>query len=388
MRAWLERENPAGEAIALPEGSGLLIFGRSSKCTLVFDDARLSARHCELSLDGGFWRLRDLGSELGTQINGLGLTHPRALFEGDLIQFGSVSLRFRTDVPAEVPQILKAITEHPGDETAWLVYADFLLEQGDPLGERISRAHAGGRLDHLPWMGALWDVFVSGELEVEWHLGFISRATLRTTAGRLPMDWKDALCQLLNLRIGHFVQSLVIDLPRLENLESPAISEALASAQHFLAQLPALPETLEHVSLGYEADSSSPPVETGSELVLRRPRLQGTPVYQRANGLHLKLVQKAPGTSLVGLETSRPLSGVTRIRRGGPDQLIIESPPGIPLIASGNPCFFSFTNGRAQLVAGKMRGEVRVNNRIDALYQLLPNDVIDVSGAARFQLCL
>jgi hypothetical protein len=32
-----------------------------------------------------------------------------------------------------------------------------------------------------------------------------------------------------------------------------------------------------------------------------------------------------------------------------------------------------------------MRGEVRVNQRIDSLYELLPGDVIDVQAAARFR---
>jgi hypothetical protein len=54
-------------------------------------------------------------------------------------------------------------------------------------------------------------------------------------------------------------------------------------------------------------------------------------------------------------------------------------------MADGNPCFFSSNEARVQLVAGRMRGEVRVNQRIDSLYELLPGDVIDVQAAARFR---
>jgi hypothetical protein len=109
-------------------------------------------------------------------------------------------------------------------------------------------------------------------------------------------------------------------------------------------------------------------------------------VYQRANAVRLRLLSVAPGVILSGIEGNRVLTGVTRIRRGQRNQLFLESPPGIPFMADGNPCYFAFTDGRAQLITGRMRGEVRVNNRIDSLYALLPDDVIDVQGAAKFRL--
>lgn len=385
MRAWLERESPAGDDITLPEGSGSLVFGRSPKCTLVFDDLGLSARHCEVAWDAGFWRLRDLGSELGTRVNGLALTHGRALFAGDRIEFGGVRLRFRTDLPSDDPQLLDAIGRSPEAESNWLVYADQLQERGDPLGERIIRARAGGKLDHLPWLGPLWDAFVAGELEVDWHFGFVKRATIRTAAGRLPTDWRALVSTLLNLRVGRFVRNLTIDLPRLQNLTPLQIPQQVVAAQHFLTELPALPSTLERLSFGYHvAQPASGPLSVTEELALRVPRLRGTPVYQRVNAVRLRVLHPSEGVSLKGIDGSRVLTGVTRIRRGNRDQLFLESPPGIHF--DGNPCYFSFTDGRAQLISGRMRGEVRVNNRIDSLYALLPDDVIDVLAGGKFRL--
>ena len=92
------------------------------------------------------------------------------------------------------------------------------------------------------------------------------------------------------------------------------------------------------------------------------------------------------GVVLNGIEENRVLAGVTRMRRGQRNQLVLESPPGIPFMADGNPCYLSFTEGRAQLIAGRMRGEVRVNNRIDSLFSLLPDDVIDVQAGAKFRV--
>lgn len=387
MRSWLERELPPGDDIQLPDGSGLLVFGRSSKCTLVFDDPALSPRHCELAFDAGFWRVRDLGSEAGTSVNGHFLTHGRALFPGDLLQLGSTRLRYRSDLPPDDRELVEAIARAPDAEPNWLVYADQLQERGDPLGERIVKSRTGGRLDHLPWLGPLWEPFVSGELEIDWQYGFVKRATIRTAAGRQPTDWRELAATLFNLRIGRFLRALSIDLPRLENLTPLQIPEAVIAAQHFLAQQPALPIGLEKLSLGYHvAQPAAGVLSVTDELAARLPQLRGAPVYFRAQSVRLRVLNVVPGVTLSGLEGSRVLTGVTRIRRGQRHQLFVESPPGIPFMADGNPCYFAFADGRAQLVAGRMRGEVRVNNRIDSLFALLPDDLIDVQAGARFRL--
>jgi hypothetical protein len=192
---------------------------------------------------------------------------------------------------------------------------------------------------------------------------------------------------LFNLRVGGFVRSLSVDLPRLMSLTPMQIPQEVVAAQHFLAELPALPATLERLSLGYhQSQPATGQLSVTEELALRIPRLRGTPVYQRVNAVRLRVLQVANGVLLKGIEGSRVLSGVTRIRRGLKNQLFLESPPGIPFMADGNPCYFAFSDGRAQLIAGRMRGEVRVNNRIDSLYELLPDDLIDVVGGGRFRL--
>jgi uncharacterized protein (TIGR02996 family) len=387
VKAWLERVEPAGDAIVLPEGSGTLVLGRSSKATIVFDDVSLSARHCEIAWESGFWRVRDLGSEAGTKVNGLGLGTVRALFPGDVVQLGAVRLRFQNDAPPDDERLLEAIADQPEDLAPWLVYADQLQEQGDPLGERIVRAQAGERLDHLPWLGPLWEAFVSGALEVDWHLGFVRSATLRTVAGRLPIDWQAAVTDLFNLRVGRFVRELTIDVPRLLAGATGRIPEAIIETQRFLASLPALPQTLERLSLGYQVGhpgaASIPVVD---ELLRRAPRLGGTVVYRRAGQTRLTLLWQGDGTRLSGISDGRRnLAGVLRLRKGLKGQLHLESPPGIPFLADGNPCYVSFNEGRVQLIAGRMKGEVRVNRRVDALYELLPGDVVELQGLARFR---
>lgn len=390
VRTWLERLTPPGEDITLPESSGRLVFGRGGGSTIVLDDDRISRQHVELSWADGFWRVRDLGSSGGTFINEERLTERRALFAGDLIAFGRIRLRYRTEEQRE-PSTFAALLRDPTDEMHWRVYADQLQERGDPLGERIARSLAGQRVDHLPWLRGLWDAFVSGELEVEWKHGFIQRAVVRAVAGRIPAPWQHTVTQLFNLRVGRFLQSLTIDLPRLTaprpGEHVAPLVERLREAQQSLAGLPSLPSTLERLNLGYElTDTGEGGLEVATGLALMRPKLRETPVFHRARAMELRVVSAEKTVRLSGIDGSRVLTRGTRLRRGGKGVLFIEATPGIPLMAEGNPCHFSVVSGGMQLVAGRMRGEVRVNHRVDAMYELLPGDLIEVQGAARFRV--
>ena len=386
MQAWLERVAPAGESIRLPEGAGAFVFGRSSRSTIVFDAPTVSVRHCEVLWENGFWRVRDLGSELGTRVNGLEATSIRALFSGDEIAFGGVILRFKTDLPPDDPALVEAISRQPDAEEPWLVYADQLQERGDPLGDRISRSRTGGRMDHQPWMGPLWEAFISGGLEIEWHLGFARKVAIRSVAGRMALDWRAVAATLFNLRVGRFIRELTIDVPRLEHTSASEVPTAILLAQQWLAAQPSTPITLRALMLGYQVTPpGAPPMVVLDALVGRCPQLKGCQVYLRAHSAKLRLLSQADGAKVTGIpEGVRSLAGVVRVRRGT-RQLHLESPPGIPFMADGNPCFFSSNEARVQLVAGRMRGEVRVNQRIDSLYELLPGDVIDVQAAARFR---
>lgn len=364
----------------------MLVFGSSSKATLVFDGPGISARHCELSFDDGFWRVRDLGSPGGTRVNGLAV-RVRALLPGDVVSFGAdVSLRFETDLPRDDAALVAAITADPAREEPWMVYADQLQEHGDPLGERMLRAQSGSRLDHQPWLGPLWEPLVQGALEIDWHLGFVRRATLRTVAGRLPIDWRESLVTLFGLRIGRFVQALVIDLPRLEQVAPDALAQAVTAAQQWLLAQPSTPASLTSLQLGYHLAANPTAWPVLPALARRLPRLSGSTSYVIGTAAHLRVVSQASGVRLVGVEAGlRPIAGVVRLRREGPRLLHLESPPGIPFFADGNPCYFTQDDGRVELVAGRLRGEVRVNQRVESLFHLLPEDVLEVQAGATFR---
>ncbi len=70
------------------------LIGRHEACDLVVDDAQVSRRHCQISWDGVYCTLEDLGSTNGTFINGQPLTAAYALRPGDKVQVANVIFQF------------------------------------------------------------------------------------------------------------------------------------------------------------------------------------------------------------------------------------------------------------------------------------------------------
>jgi hypothetical protein len=83
----------AGRSYALSRTS--MVLGREEGCDIVLDDANISRRHAQLSQDVvGTWKLADLGSTNGTQLNGKTITNA-LLRDGDQITLGMVVLEYR-----------------------------------------------------------------------------------------------------------------------------------------------------------------------------------------------------------------------------------------------------------------------------------------------------
>jgi adenylate cyclase len=94
----------AGEPEWTLEIGELLAIGRSPSNGLVLDDSRVSRRHAEIRLvEGGRYRLTDLGSANGTWVNRRRLSQPQDLQNGDSIHVGAAILRFEAAEPAAAP---------------------------------------------------------------------------------------------------------------------------------------------------------------------------------------------------------------------------------------------------------------------------------------------
>jgi hypothetical protein len=69
-------------------------LGRAEDNQVVLPDACVSARHVRIDARDGEWWLTDLDSRNGTQLNGLAVTKPVPLADGDVIGVSQVQLRF------------------------------------------------------------------------------------------------------------------------------------------------------------------------------------------------------------------------------------------------------------------------------------------------------
>lgn len=75
------------------------LIGRSSSCTLKFEDRTVSGEHAVLAYVKGKWSVRDLGSRNGTRVNGVSLRSGDRVevSAGAMIECGSVALKLLSD---------------------------------------------------------------------------------------------------------------------------------------------------------------------------------------------------------------------------------------------------------------------------------------------------
>src|SRR5512143_3792453 len=72
----------------------VILIGRNESCDLIVSDPLVSRRHCQISWDGVYCTVEDLGSTNGTYVNGELLTAAYALRPGDRLQVADVVFNF------------------------------------------------------------------------------------------------------------------------------------------------------------------------------------------------------------------------------------------------------------------------------------------------------
>lgn len=83
---------PGGQRIELHEGH--YVLGRHLQNDIVLNDTNVSRTHAEFVSAAGEVTVKDLGSTNGTKVNGVLITNEQLLQHGDVINFGTVQVRF------------------------------------------------------------------------------------------------------------------------------------------------------------------------------------------------------------------------------------------------------------------------------------------------------
>ena len=74
---------PLGGGDPIPLLKKSLLVGRRESCDIVLRFSNVSAHHCQLTLNGGYWYVNDLKSRNGVKVNGLRIDIEKRLDPGD-----------------------------------------------------------------------------------------------------------------------------------------------------------------------------------------------------------------------------------------------------------------------------------------------------------------
>ncbi len=114
---------PVGGGDSIPLLKKSLLVGRRESCDVVLRFSNVSAHHCQLTVSGGYWYVRDLQSRNGVKVNGIRVNEKR-LDPGDTLSIAKHKYEILFS-PAE----LGAVGPPPLDEPTSDILGKSLLER-------------------------------------------------------------------------------------------------------------------------------------------------------------------------------------------------------------------------------------------------------------------
>jgi adenylate cyclase len=120
--------HPLGGGDPIPLLKRQLLVGRRESCDIVLRFPNVSAHHCQLTLNGGYWFVKDLGSQNGVKVNGKRITDIDKLIEpGDQVSVAKHHYEVRYS-----PYDLGAVGPPPAEDaenTPQQIFSKSLLER-------------------------------------------------------------------------------------------------------------------------------------------------------------------------------------------------------------------------------------------------------------------
>jgi len=115
---------PLGGGDSIPLLKQQLLIGRRESCDIVLRFANVSAHHGQLSIDNGYWYVRDLQSRNGIKINDSRIEkdQQRRLDPGDILAVAKHKYRVEYD-----PADLGAVGPPPADNISQEIMSESLL---------------------------------------------------------------------------------------------------------------------------------------------------------------------------------------------------------------------------------------------------------------------
>jgi hypothetical protein len=379
------------------------VLGRWAEADLHVLSSTIARKHCRFGLEKGRPWVQDLGSTNGTFVNGVLRNERVELSPGDCIEIPwGLVLRVTGGQPIALDfgsDLVRSVAEAPHDEGRWRVWADRLLELGDPLGERIARGRGADAAEDAKALGPLAREFVAGGLEVEWQHGFLRRAVLRNHSKWPPLTWLLEWTQLLKHPLAYFVEELEVDALSytrgIDRGDRDGVDAKIVSSLDELAKSPALP-CLKSVRFG---PSPRPLWNPQLDAAWRRataaqPKLATGPIWV-ARGAWLQLLSTPPGVTVLGLEVGaqrKLVEDEANLVSPLPEcAFALDAPDGSP--ASAVALRLDRENGlwlAEDVAAGQRRSEqpLYVNGRRCTHHRMRPHDRLEPAPGLLFRFVM
>ncbi len=150
---------PLGGGDPIPLLKKNLLVGRRESCDIVLRFSNVSAHHCQLVCNGGYWYVKDLKSRNGIKVNGSRVTEKR-LDPGDELSIA----KHRYDVHYS-PYDLGAVGPPPVDDEETDAMKQSLLERAG-LEVRSTTKRNGGAPIAKP-VGSRYDILDDSEGQIK-----------------------------------------------------------------------------------------------------------------------------------------------------------------------------------------------------------------------------
>lgn len=115
---------PIGGGDPIPLLKKSLLVGRRESCDVVLRFSNVSAHHCQLNVNSGYWHIRDLQSRNGVKINGVRVTSEKRVDPGDVLSIAKHKYEVQYS-----PVDLGAVGPPPPDAPSDNLFGKSLLER-------------------------------------------------------------------------------------------------------------------------------------------------------------------------------------------------------------------------------------------------------------------
>jgi pSer/pThr/pTyr-binding forkhead associated (FHA) protein len=127
---------PMGGGDPIPLLKKSLLVGRRESCDIVLRFSNVSAHHCQLTANGGYWYVRDLQSRNGVKVNGIRVTDT-LINPGDVLSVAKHKYEVRYS-----PIDLGAVGPPPNQTPNSDIFKKSLLERAGLESQRFPRTRS------------------------------------------------------------------------------------------------------------------------------------------------------------------------------------------------------------------------------------------------------